>query len=356
MTSISSPRLQPPANLGRPRCDQQSGRQSHSGACKALDGGPRTGLTQDGPRDRRPNQHAERPDEERLPGPGAQRAQVRRQAYQGHWQQADKPAGEEAIQDGKRHGRGELGDTAPREHQDPRDGGNGNVYVERADHPGDQIRRDASKRRRRVHDGQQVKGKLRARHPGRLSIQTHIKQRHKDPYESAEGGCAEERVLKFPKGRHIDQLSLASRSQAWSHDGHADRYRRHGQEPQDARRPAKADVSLESDKGERHDDPADTRARGSDAVCHRVLGGEVLRENGDRGHEQAAVADANEDALGDDRLPVLSAQAGHHKSQRNQDAASDNEVTKVSGIIKRPGEDSDQRSEECLDGPNPRDV
>jgi hypothetical protein len=58
-----------------------------------------------------------------------------------------------------------------------------------------------------------------------------------------------------------------------------------------------------------------------------------LREDGDRGDEETTVADADEDGLGQDCLPVFFAETGHHETKGYQNTTGEDEMAEVAGVI-----------------------
>lgn len=94
------------------------------------------------------------------------------------------------------------------------------------------------------------------------------------------------------------------------------------------------------------EDAAEATAAGGEAVGEGFLCGEVLGEDGDRGDEETAVAESDADALGEDELPVLGADAGHEEAEGDEERAGADEEAKVARIIERSCHDSDEEEQE----------
>lgn len=276
-------------------------------------------LALNGTTDWRPHQNANRDEGERLTHARPDLAPVRAEQDEDGGRQRHKGAAEEAVQDTKHNKAAEVldGDEAQDEHAGQQ--GTGDDGIKAADAVGQHVGEDAAEGAGGVHDGQHVEGQVLAGDAAVEGVQLDVEEGRVQAHEDDHGAGNEEHVGRLLEGGQVEHLAPRWRQHAHAHTQVRDEQRGEGDEADDAGGPGEADGADQAVQHDGVDDAADAAAGGGDAGGGGQACGEVGAEDGNAGNEEAAGADADAEGLGQEDLPVLSAETEHHLAEDDEE-------------------------------------
>lgn len=234
--------------------------------------------------------------------------------------EADRDAGHdrsraEAVEDSPDDNRSVAVRCLPAERQYTGADAGCEEHVHPAELVGKNCWNDTTGERGSVQDGDEVEGQSLA-HSLRDGVHRKEEERSELPEKKQEGGHAEEGELRLQKGFRHEELVLAWRQSRLDDDGSEGEDCENDEGANPDRPPETQTAVLEhATERDREDDTANRGAGDGHAHSASALFVEVLRRSGHgRRHEEPA-GDAGEDALGEQELPELFAEAGHEETQ-----------------------------------------
>lgn len=353
MFFFSGPPHQAPTHGRNPSPQQQQGRHDDPGTAEQLDAQPIVPTAQDGSGHGGAHEQAKGADEETLTHPRTDLAHVGRQSDDGDRGHGHKPPREEAVEQDEDDDATEVADADPDQGQYARHHRARDQHVEGSHVVGEEVGYDSTRDAGGVEHGKKIKAQVFVDDAVLDGVVLDVVDGTIESQEPEKHGGAEQHVWEFGEGGQVDQVTflLGHHSRPHDQDREPDGHKR--DEPQDARGPAEPNLLFQPAKHDGVDDTAEARTRRGQAVGQGFLGRKVLRQNGDRGDEEAAVADADAKGLGEHGLPVLLTQGGHHKAKRDEDRTRGDEGAKVARVIRRAGDDADEQEEKRLDRADP---
>ena len=122
--------------------------------------------------------------------------------------------------------------------------------------------------------------------------------------------------------------------------------------------PGETDPGQEVTTEDGEDDATETASRGLDAIHQAppLAPSKVMTEAADAGGEHDPHADADANAVSEEKLPVDLCDRGHEHAKHVERPAREDQVFEVPGVEERAGEAAEQRGEAELDGTDPGDL
>ncbi|KAK1456969.1 hypothetical protein CCUS01_09849, partial [Colletotrichum cuscutae] len=168
-------------------------------------------------------------------------------------------------------------------------------------------------------------------------------------------GCPHgiERILQLPERRPLRQAPRLARRHPRPQTRQGGKQRSGLDEPERPHRPAEPGTRqhLPNDNGKHH--AARSAPAGRDPDGEGAPLGKVRRDEGDRGTEEAPVAQADADPLREQELPVPRAGRGRQGARDDEDGAGCRDGAEVARVREAAGEGAYEEEEEDLDGADP---
>lgn len=228
--------------------------------------------------------------------------------------------------------------------------------VERPCLVGKPVGQGPAKHGRGVEDGHNVERHGGICGAGRQAIVRQVEQYNIEAGEPEQASEGEQEPPAVGEGRRVEngadprRLDALAQQQHWRNEsGKAD-------EADHADAPRKSNFVYQLEQNNRVDDAAQRAARRRDASGQADLGAEVGLQDGDRGREHKASAQADAESLSQDDLPVLRSQTQHHVAEHDQEGADADFEAQVAPVVEGPADEPGRQHEESLDGANPGDI